>query len=67
MNGGQLALRGSEEIVSAYVCLDLTPKGRNETGPYFNLGDCVEDIAGCVFIEHALKPDISSSLTSRIL
>ena len=33
--------RGSEEIVSAYVCLDLTPKGRNETGPYFNLGDWV--------------------------
>jgi predicted dithiol-disulfide oxidoreductase (DUF899 family) len=33
--------RGSEEIVSTYVCLDLTPKGRNETGPYFNLGDWV--------------------------
>jgi hypothetical protein len=23
------------------VCLDLTPKGRNETGPGFNLGDWV--------------------------
>jgi predicted dithiol-disulfide oxidoreductase (DUF899 family) len=33
--------RGAEELVSAYVCLDLTPKGRNETGPGFNLGDWV--------------------------
>jgi Bacterial protein of unknown function (DUF899) len=33
--------RGSEELVSAYVCLDLMPKGRNETGPGFNLGDWV--------------------------
>jgi predicted dithiol-disulfide oxidoreductase (DUF899 family) len=33
--------RGAEELVSTYVCLDLTPKGRNETGPYFALGDWV--------------------------
>jgi predicted dithiol-disulfide oxidoreductase (DUF899 family) len=31
--------RGSEELISAYVCLDLTPKGRNETGPYFSMAD----------------------------
>jgi len=24
-----------------YVCLDLTPKGRNETGPNYDLGDWV--------------------------
>ena len=34
------ALR-SKPSGSAYVCLDLTPKGRNETGPGFNLGDWV--------------------------
>lgn len=33
--------RGAEEILSTYVCLDLTPKGRNETGPYFSLTDWV--------------------------
>jgi hypothetical protein len=38
--------RGSEEIVSTYVCLDLTPKGRNETGPYFNLGDWYDTMIG---------------------
>jgi len=33
--------RGAEELASAYVCLDLTPKGRNETGPSFDLSDWV--------------------------
>lgn len=33
--------RGGEEILGAYMFLDMTPKGRNETGPYFNLGDWV--------------------------
>jgi predicted dithiol-disulfide oxidoreductase (DUF899 family) len=33
--------RGDEELVSAYMCLDLTPKGRNETGPYFAMPDWV--------------------------
>jgi predicted dithiol-disulfide oxidoreductase (DUF899 family) len=33
--------RGDEELVTAYMCLDLTPKGRNENGPYFALGDWV--------------------------
>lgn len=33
--------RGAEELLGTYVCLDLTPKGRNETGPNFNLTDWV--------------------------
>ena len=33
--------RGNEEVLGAYMYLDLTPKGRNENGPNFNLGDWV--------------------------
>ena len=33
--------RGAEEILGTYVCLDLTPKGRNENGPNFSLTDWV--------------------------
>ena len=33
--------RGDEMLVAAYMYLDLTPKGRNETGPHFNLMDWV--------------------------
>jgi predicted dithiol-disulfide oxidoreductase (DUF899 family) len=33
--------RGNEEVVGAYMYLDMAPKGRNETGPGFNLGDWV--------------------------
>jgi predicted dithiol-disulfide oxidoreductase (DUF899 family) len=33
--------RGDEMIDTTYMYLDLTPKGRNETGPHFNLGDWV--------------------------
>jgi predicted dithiol-disulfide oxidoreductase (DUF899 family) len=33
--------RGNEEILGAYVYLDLTPKGRNEHGPRHNLTDWV--------------------------
>lgn len=33
--------RGGEEVLGAYMLLDLTPKGRNETGPAFNLTDWV--------------------------
>jgi predicted dithiol-disulfide oxidoreductase (DUF899 family) len=33
--------RGAEEILGTYMILDLTPKGRNETGPNFNLTDWV--------------------------
>jgi predicted dithiol-disulfide oxidoreductase (DUF899 family) len=31
--------RGTEELATAYMVLDLTPKGRNETGPNHNLTD----------------------------
>lgn len=34
--------RGDEKLVGAYNYLDLTPKGRNETGPGFNLMDWVK-------------------------
>jgi predicted dithiol-disulfide oxidoreductase (DUF899 family) len=34
--------RGDELLVGAYNYLDLTPKGRNETGPGFNLTDWVK-------------------------
>lgn len=33
--------RGDEMLDTAYMYLDLTPKGRNETGPRFNLMDWV--------------------------
>ena len=34
--------RGDETLDTAYMYLDLTPKGRNETGPAFNLMDWVK-------------------------
>ncbi len=33
--------RGGEPLLGAYHFLDLTPKGRNENGPNYNLGDWV--------------------------
>jgi len=33
--------RGAEELITTYMILDLTPKGRNETGPHHNLMDWV--------------------------
>ncbi|MGE3986772.1 DUF899 family protein, partial [Pseudorhodoplanes sp.] len=33
--------RGAEEVLGSYMLLDLTPKGRNENGPHFNLTDWV--------------------------
>ncbi|MGA7295591.1 MAG: thioredoxin family protein [Terriglobales bacterium] len=33
--------RGNEEVLGAYMYLDMTPLGRNETGPYHNMGDWV--------------------------
>lgn len=33
--------RGAEEVLGAYMYLDLTPKGRNETGPNHDLTDWV--------------------------
>jgi predicted dithiol-disulfide oxidoreductase (DUF899 family) len=33
--------RGDEMLDTTYMYLDLTPYGRNETGPHFNLGDWV--------------------------
>ncbi len=33
--------RGDEVVDTTYMYLDLTPKGRNETGPHYNLGDWV--------------------------
>jgi predicted dithiol-disulfide oxidoreductase (DUF899 family) len=33
--------RGAEEVLGTYMLLDLTPKGRNETGPHHNLTDWV--------------------------
>lgn len=33
--------RGAEELLGTYAVLDLTPKGRNETGPNRNLADWV--------------------------
>ncbi len=34
--------RGDEMLVGAYMYLDLTPNGRNETGPRYNLMDWVK-------------------------
>jgi predicted dithiol-disulfide oxidoreductase (DUF899 family) len=33
--------RGGEEMLGAYMLLDITPKGRNENGPNYNLTDWV--------------------------
>lgn len=33
--------RGGEELLGAYMYLDMTPKGRDENGPYHSLGDWV--------------------------
>ena len=33
--------RGGEQFLGAYAFLDVTPKGRNENGPYHSLGDWV--------------------------
>lgn len=33
--------RGAEEVLTTYMFLDMTPKGRNETGPNFGLTDWV--------------------------
>jgi hypothetical protein len=33
--------RGAEELLSAYIFLDLTPRGRNETSPSHDLTDWV--------------------------
>jgi predicted dithiol-disulfide oxidoreductase (DUF899 family) len=33
--------RGNEEVLGTYMYLDMTPKGRNETGPNHNLSDWV--------------------------
>jgi predicted dithiol-disulfide oxidoreductase (DUF899 family) len=33
--------RGDEMVGATYIYLDVTPKGGNETGPHFNLGDWV--------------------------
>jgi predicted dithiol-disulfide oxidoreductase (DUF899 family) len=33
--------RGNEEVLGAYMYLDLTPKGRNENGPHYSLTDWV--------------------------
>ncbi|MGQ0657889.1 MAG: DUF899 domain-containing protein [Chromatiales bacterium] len=33
--------RGAEEVLGTYIILDLTPKGRNETGPNHDLTDWV--------------------------
>jgi predicted dithiol-disulfide oxidoreductase (DUF899 family) len=33
--------RGNEEVLGAYMYLDLTPKGRNENGPNHNMSDWV--------------------------
>ena len=33
--------RGDEKMLTTYMLLDMTPKGRNETGPRHNLSDWV--------------------------
>jgi predicted dithiol-disulfide oxidoreductase (DUF899 family) len=33
--------RGAEELLGTYMCLDLTPRGRNENGPGYDLTDWV--------------------------
>jgi predicted dithiol-disulfide oxidoreductase (DUF899 family) len=53
--------RGDEMVDTTYMYLDLTPMGRNETGPRFNLGDWVRhhdkyDVAGVVDTGGRFRP-----------
>lgn len=53
--------RGNEEVIGAYMYLDLTPKGRDETGPNHNLTDWVRhhdryDFDGFVDATGAYRP-----------
>jgi predicted dithiol-disulfide oxidoreductase (DUF899 family) len=54
--------RGNEEILGAYMYLDITPKGRNETGPSHNMSDWVRhhdkyDAGGFVDPTGGYRPD----------
>jgi predicted dithiol-disulfide oxidoreductase (DUF899 family) len=62
--------RGDEMLVTAYMYLDLTPKGRNETGPRHNLTDWVRhhdryDVAGIVNGEGRFAAAQSSKSSCR--
>jgi len=53
--------RGSEQLIGTYGFLDMTPNGRNETGPGFNLTDWVRhhdkyDAAGVVDSTGRFRP-----------
>lgn len=48
--------RGDELVDTTYMYLDLTPKGRNETGPRFNLTD---------WVRHHDRYDAGGSVDSR--
>ena len=57
--------RGAEELLSTYIVLDLTPKGRNETGPSHDLTDWVRhhdryDVGGRVDPTGRSVPSASS-------
>jgi predicted dithiol-disulfide oxidoreductase (DUF899 family) len=58
--------RGNEEVIGAYMYLDLTPNGRNETGPNHNLADWVRhhdkyDASGYVDATGGWVPENSAS------
>jgi predicted dithiol-disulfide oxidoreductase (DUF899 family) len=63
--------RGHEEVLGAYMYLDITPKGRNENGPHFNLGDWVRhhdkyDAGGYVDATGGyIEPVSTSALSGR--
>ncbi|TKB29026.1 MAG: DUF899 domain-containing protein, partial [Mesorhizobium sp.] len=48
--------RGGDPLIGAYHYLDLTPKGRNETGPYHGLMDWVR-----LHDEYADTPEMQDS------
>ncbi len=62
--------RGAEELLSTYMFLDMTPKGRNETGPSGNLTDWVRphdryDEGGSVNILGQYQPPAGSCCGSE--
>ena len=64
--------RGNEEVLGAYMYLDLTPKGRNETGPNHNLTDWVRhhdryDMGGSVDSTGAYIAAASSKCCSHLM
>jgi len=57
--------RGAEETLGAYMFLDLTAKGRNETGPNHNLTDWVRHTTATARADMSARSDAGSTLRMK--